>query len=316
VGNVVTQGIGVVTGLQESFSWKGVAAAAVGAGVGGAVRAEIGGQLGEGFGAKLMTGVLAGMAAGVAVGALRGGRFSMQQVAVDAFGNALGDSIVANSQPGVDWSKAPDESAAEAARLNRYAVAARGGNGEPSRDWFSGMSTRLGEGGGGPRLGGLVKPTAEELQVALRQSERDYRSTSERSVAGGGYVARSGDSISRLLGTSDPQAIGNFMRANGLSSGSLEAGRNYFVPDDVGAFGNTAALGKAVLNGDNARLPRIAARDEQRLAQNDIIIARRGAEAPPSHAAQMFASGEIPTGDSYPVPNGANLRPRPPEMRL
>jgi len=109
----------VVTGLQESFSWKGVAAAAVGAGVGGAVRAEIGGQLGEGFGAKLMTGVLAGMAAGVAVGALRGGRFSMQQVAGGAFGNAVGDSIVANSQPGVDWTKAPDESAAEEARLGR-----------------------------------------------------------------------------------------------------------------------------------------------------------------------------------------------------
>jgi A nuclease family of the HNH/ENDO VII superfamily with conserved AHH len=40
-----------------------------------------------------------------------------------AFGNALGDSIVANSQSGVDWSKAPDESAAETARLSRLTPA-------------------------------------------------------------------------------------------------------------------------------------------------------------------------------------------------
>jgi hypothetical protein len=36
-GSVVTQGIGVATGLQDKFSWAGVAAAGVGAGIGGAV---------------------------------------------------------------------------------------------------------------------------------------------------------------------------------------------------------------------------------------------------------------------------------------
>ena len=36
-GSAVTQGIGVATGLQDKFSWAGVAAAGIGAGIGGAV---------------------------------------------------------------------------------------------------------------------------------------------------------------------------------------------------------------------------------------------------------------------------------------
>jgi hypothetical protein len=50
----------------------------------------------------------------------------------DAFGNALGDSIVANSQSSVDWSNAPDQSDAETARLNRYAAATTGSSTRPS----------------------------------------------------------------------------------------------------------------------------------------------------------------------------------------
>ncbi len=85
VGNAATQGIGIVTGLQDRFDWRGVAASAVGAGVGQAV----GAQLGNGFGGRLSTGLIAGTAAAV----MRGGKVAIQQVAVDAFGNALGESL-------------------------------------------------------------------------------------------------------------------------------------------------------------------------------------------------------------------------------
>ncbi|SDJ82379.1 LysM peptidoglycan-binding domain-containing protein, partial [Variovorax sp. OV700] len=99
VGNSLTQGIAVVTGLQDKFDWKSVAASAVGAGVGAAVGPTIGSAFesafgsgaGSAFGARLATGLLAGAATAV----MRGGKVSMQQVAVDAFGNALGDSIAA-----------------------------------------------------------------------------------------------------------------------------------------------------------------------------------------------------------------------------
>ncbi|MDP9932631.1 nucleoid-associated protein YgaU [Variovorax paradoxus] len=99
VSSTLTQGIAVVTGLQDKFSWKSVAASAVGAGVGAAAGPAIGKAFGEAFGnnagsafaARLATGLVAGTAAAV----MRGGKVAIQQVATDAFGNALGESIAA-----------------------------------------------------------------------------------------------------------------------------------------------------------------------------------------------------------------------------
>ena len=111
VGSSLTQGIAVATGLQQSFSWRSVAASAVGAGVGAAVGDALGGnylpadQAGPvrpeafsglgGFGSAVARGTVSGFAAGLATSALRGGKISVTQVATDAFGNALGDSIAA-----------------------------------------------------------------------------------------------------------------------------------------------------------------------------------------------------------------------------
>ncbi|MGL4435803.1 MAG: hypothetical protein ACRCVM_08165, partial [Giesbergeria sp.] len=124
---------------------------------------------------------------------------------------------------------------------------------KPPRDWVE----RLGR-------SEIADPSPEEAQAAFRQSERDYRNSTEHSVTGSSYVAQSGDSISRILGTSDPQAVGNFIRANGLTNSHIVVGRNYFVPDDANAYGDSAALGQAVLHGDNARLAALA---QQRTAQ-------------------------------------------------
>jgi hypothetical protein len=94
LANTAVQGIGVATGLQHSFSWQAVAASAVGAGVGQAVSGPLGNAFGDTpagqFGARLATGLVAG---GVAAAA-RGGRVAVQQVAVDAFGNALACNMV------------------------------------------------------------------------------------------------------------------------------------------------------------------------------------------------------------------------------
>ncbi|WCM94103.1 LysM peptidoglycan-binding domain-containing protein [Acidovorax sp. NCPPB 2350] len=109
VGNALSQGIGVVTGLQQRFDWKGVVASAVGAGVGQMVGEALNGYtLREGlagpvvppvfaglgdFGGGLARGAVAGLAAGTVAALARGGRISIQQVANDAFGNALGSSF-------------------------------------------------------------------------------------------------------------------------------------------------------------------------------------------------------------------------------
>ncbi|WP_237736692.1 hypothetical protein [Delftia acidovorans] len=101
VGNVLTQGVGVVTGLQSSFSWRGVAASAA-----GAVASQVAGKLlgdvvdtasWDPWAKEMVTRTGAGLAAGTVASIAQGGRVSMQQVATDAFGNALGWSVAGTS---------------------------------------------------------------------------------------------------------------------------------------------------------------------------------------------------------------------------
>jgi|GEM_PF-1136118 len=88
-GSALTQGVAVATGLQSSFSWREVAISAVSApvarstqgwinGIGGS---EFVGQIGAGISGSLVRGGL-------------GGKIDATSVLVDAFGNALGNSIV------------------------------------------------------------------------------------------------------------------------------------------------------------------------------------------------------------------------------
>jgi hypothetical protein len=67
-------------------------------------------------------------------------------------------------------------------------------------------------------------------------------------------TAKRGDSISRLLGTSDPAAIGAFGRVNGLRPGDSEiyAGRQYFLP--LGASDEDRGEGLLMIQRDNSRL--------------------------------------------------------------
>jgi hypothetical protein len=111
VGNVLTQGVGVVTGLQSSFSWRGVAASAAGA-VAGHVAGKLLGDVvdtasWDPWAKEMVTRTGAGLAAGTAASIAQGGRVSMQQVATDAFGNALGWSLA--NAPGQPIPVAPPE---------------------------------------------------------------------------------------------------------------------------------------------------------------------------------------------------------------
>ncbi|CAM3375318.1 YD repeat-containing protein [Paracidovorax anthurii] len=97
VSGTISQGVGTVLGLQPRFDWKGVVAGAVGAGVGASVgqalqNANAFSGLSD-FGTALARGTVSGFAGGLATAVMRGGRVSVQQVATDAFGNALGESL-------------------------------------------------------------------------------------------------------------------------------------------------------------------------------------------------------------------------------
>lgn len=111
------------------LNWKGVAASAAGAAVGTAVGAAVQGSgvfkgLGDFSGIAQRT--ASSFAAGVTTAALRGGRVATTQIALDVFGNALGESIAhadwsgASQQNGMAFLNGPNQSAAETARLNSY----------------------------------------------------------------------------------------------------------------------------------------------------------------------------------------------------
>ena len=88
--NIASQGIGVATGLQDSFSWAGVAAAGVGAGAG----SEIGNRFGTGFGGQLARSGASAIANAATRSAIEGSNFGDNIVAAipDVIGGALGNA--------------------------------------------------------------------------------------------------------------------------------------------------------------------------------------------------------------------------------
>lgn len=90
-------------GLQNSFDWRGVAASAASGGIGALVgHALVQGNAFADFGAgaSLARASVTGLAAGSVAAIARGGKISIQQVATDAFGNAIGDYLARSSTSG------------------------------------------------------------------------------------------------------------------------------------------------------------------------------------------------------------------------
>jgi hypothetical protein len=106
-------------------------------------------------------------------------------------------------------------------------------------------------------------------------------------------TAQPGDSISRLLGTSRPDAVGRFASVNGLTGSALKAGSNYYIPtsyDD--ATPDEISAGNQLLRSDNARLAvtHAAAND----AQANLFAQRL-------NSGLNVWTGEIPDHDASPV---------------
>ncbi|GAB3661473.1 LysM peptidoglycan-binding domain-containing protein [Ramlibacter alkalitolerans] len=123
LSNALTQGIGVVTGLQKRFDWRGVAASAVAAGASSAAADGLLGETlhisdpaglestsiqragsaftdafrGSELAGRVLAGTIRGTVGGVTAAVANGGRVVVQQIAIDAFGNALGESIAESS---------------------------------------------------------------------------------------------------------------------------------------------------------------------------------------------------------------------------
>jgi hypothetical protein len=98
-GNALTQGIGVATGLQSSFNWRDVAAAAVAAPAAAAAGGYVSGQLSD-FGPMVsgFGGHFASTFTGSVVEGAFNGHLNVGQALEDAFANAVGNAIVDEMQ--------------------------------------------------------------------------------------------------------------------------------------------------------------------------------------------------------------------------
>jgi hypothetical protein len=103
--SAVTQGLGVATGLQDRFSWTGVAVSAIGAGVGGAVGRELGFNPDAPFswdnaGAGLAAGMAGGLAQASARSLIDGSDFGDNLMAElpSIIGNTVGNLLVGGIQ--------------------------------------------------------------------------------------------------------------------------------------------------------------------------------------------------------------------------
>ena len=197
LGNALSQGIAVATGLQKQFSWTSVAASAVGAGVTHTIAGSLPASVSDS--ARAM---IARVGGGVISSAIRGG--GSRNIAygiADAFGNALGDSIVANmSSP----------SAAD----NRSALNAANRASDP--DYY---------GSGTASTGGLYLSRAQEDRLMSGRAVTDY---GDAYADGDGLLASSTGGARRVGGrllldgdapAAEPQLAGSGLRLPGEPRG-------------------------------------------------------------------------------------------------
>ncbi len=226
VGNAMTQGVAVATGLQAKFDWKGVAIAAVGAGLGSAVSEGLGDSVmrdddgnafldakgnferwkGSGVMAELgrsgdiIRSSLSGAAAGITAASMRGGRVDITRIASDAFGNALGNSWGEQINASVQEGKLREVSAGQqgtgpySANDYRNGMDMDSDNYNPSQAWGTSQSI---DRSGFSRTNALMADSSNPSFVMdLPPSDEELNANGERPglVAGPG-VAKSGPGI-------------------------------------------------------------------------------------------------------------------------
>lgn len=125
VGSALSQGVAVMTGLQEHFSWRGVVVAGISAGVGVAIGDAIGQTEFGKTGLGKFTGNFVGQAAGgLIANVVTGGQVSSRRILGDAFGNALGSSLASASSGGGNPASAYDYRNGSDVQSDNYALSA------------------------------------------------------------------------------------------------------------------------------------------------------------------------------------------------
>jgi hypothetical protein len=268
VANALTQGIAVVVGVQDHFSWRDVAISAVATPIASKTGKLVNGTSNT---SPFMSQFTAGATGSLVRGAF-GGRIDTATVLADAFGNALGNSVVDRmSHPSVleEFTPTVQRMTAPSVGAPGYAEAFLAQHGTVMQ---LGEELSLNR---NPQLFTGAGPTPDELREVQISSQ--HIST---------YTARGGDSISGILGTSNPKAIEAFMQLNGLSGSTILAGSRYALPSGEQISAAGGGIGQLALNADNARLDALRSSDAQMatavsaagaLSIHDLVSSANGA---------------------------------------
>lgn len=263
--NAITQGIGVATGLQDNFSWAGVAAAGVGAAAGGYVNAQFGTALNGALGVDLARGVISGASA-LANAATRtlidGSDFGDNVLAAlpDVIGQTIGEAIAgsmtgrgASTTAAPNTSKTPQPSLAEALAPIPELDAMLAWSQEAG-DWVDGILN-----GGGSQTHSVSRGDTVEAIA--------------RATYGDNWRA----GVAAIIGAND-------LHANANGSPLIHAGSDIILPSLSGQ--DTAALGRAggTIIANNSRGLAAAQQAEAALSPRIVADVQRGASGAPSRA--------------------------------
>jgi hypothetical protein len=276
IGNALTQGVAVATGLQAKFDWKGVAIAAVGAGVGSAVSEGLGDSVrtddaGNAFLDKngnferlagtgplsalgragaIIRSSLSGAAAGITTASLRGGKIDIARIATDAFGNALGSSWSEQINASVQEGKLAQVNSENQREANRFASA-----GMANVDNLPGGANQMGAldqdellGSGALRSRGLAAPSMQEQSDALYGFSNDksglgFKAFGSTGLRYGGVTQTQAPDDTRVVRDFDPENQWD-PEAPGPTGGQKE-----HLVAQVGLLINPATTGGAVGGG-------------------------------------------------------------------
>jgi YD repeat-containing protein len=160
----------------------------------------------------------------------------------------------------------------------------------------------------GPTARAAAGTTSADLSGSSSQSEgsagaAENTASSQQTAAPAqpvSYTVKRGDTLSGILGTSDPAQIGLVMALNGLTNSTIHPGQTLQLGDlgnyDDDLVGKLQQLGQAVLTQDNARVAAYQARIAAQQAQ----------------AAQQAAIVEVATVDPTIVTSPADPAPQQP----
>ncbi|HXC76149.1 MAG TPA: LysM peptidoglycan-binding domain-containing protein, partial [Candidatus Acidoferrum sp.] len=286
VSGAATQGAEIALGMEKTFNWDAVAAAAIAAPINALVGIGATKLLGN-DGVQDVESTFAGKFVSGGVGEIfkevfKNGQLSGATILTDAFGSAIGNSILtAIAPPPPKPPSAPPSGASPNA-----APGSSGGGAPSSSDGVNGDFINLPISSiaglipivtvaAGSAVTATAAPGTDNADLlsgdqaaADLQSDDEQLATNQSQPSTHTVVA--GDSISKILGTPDPSVIGEFMRENDLTSSTINPGQQLIMPDGNVEAGDQE-LGQATLNNDNARLDALRALRQEAAAEQAAV---------------------------------------------